>query len=73
MALLEAVLLMATQATAPAPPAKAGPPPLELLEFLAEWPDEDGTLIDQEKDADKDGAGRQRRGRDDRDARGKAP
>ena len=51
-AMLEALVLMAAQATAappPAPPpAKLKAPPVELLEFLGEWSDEDGKLIDGE-------------------------
>jgi hypothetical protein len=47
MALLEAVLLAVAQA-ATAPPPKADPPPLELLEFLADWTIDDGKLIDKE-------------------------
>ena len=49
--MLEALVLMAAQATAPppaAPPAKLKAPPVELLEFLGEWSDEDAKLIDGE-------------------------
>jgi hypothetical protein len=54
MALLESLLLMAAQATATPPPRGAAPPPIELLEFLADWSEEDAKLIDAEgKPADK--------------------
>jgi hypothetical protein len=57
MALLETVLLMAAEATAPRRPARSASPPLELLEFLADWSDEDAQLIDtEEKPADKPAA-----------------
>ncbi|MEY2854896.1 MAG: hypothetical protein RL030_2028 [Pseudomonadota bacterium] len=48
----EALLLAAAQATAPAhsasPPAQKAPPPsAELLEFLADWSEEEAGLIDE--------------------------
>jgi hypothetical protein len=48
----EALLLAAAQATAPAyapspPAAKAPPPSAELLEFLADWSEEEAGLIDE--------------------------
>ena len=51
-AVLEALLLAAAQATAPAhasspPLAKASPPSAELLEFLADWSEEEAGLIDE--------------------------
>jgi hypothetical protein len=72
MALLETLVLMAAQAAA-APPAKADPPPLELLEFLADWADDEGHLIDKEKAADNDAARKKRREREERDAKGTTP
>ena len=79
MALLEALLLMAAQATAPAtpppqPPARSATPPLELLEFLADWSEEDAKLIDAEdKPANKAATPRQPRERRVSDAEGKKP
>lgn len=53
MALLEALLMMAAQATTPPPPPpKSEPPPLELLEFLGDWTEDEGRLIDSEKPRD---------------------
>ena len=73
MALLESLMLMAAQATAP-PPARSAPPPLELLEFLADWSDEDAKLIDAEdKPADKDATPKKPRERRVSDAEGKTP
>jgi hypothetical protein len=73
MALLESLLWMAAQTVGATPPAKADPPPLELLEFLADWTDEDGKLIDKEKPAEKGDAKRKRRERGDRDTGGTTP
>jgi hypothetical protein len=73
MALLESLLLMAAQATAP-PPSRSAPPPLELLEFLADWSDEDAKLIDAaDKPADKATAPKKPRERHASDAEGKTP
>jgi len=73
MALLESLMLMAAQATAP-PPARSAPPPLELLEFLADWSDEDAKLIDAEdKPADKAATPKKPRERRVSDAEGKTP
>ena len=76
MAVLELLLLMAAQAAAPPPPAaKSETPPLELLEFLADWSEEDAKLIDAaSKPADKAATPkkpRERRVSD--DAEGKTP
>jgi hypothetical protein len=48
----EALLLAAAQATAPAhsplpPPARTPPPSAELLEFLADWSEEEAGLMDE--------------------------
>lgn len=48
MAMLEALLLMAAQPAAPPVAAKPAPPPTELLEFLGDWSEEEGQLIDAE-------------------------
>ena len=75
MAVLELLLLMAAQTATPPPPAKSETPPLELLEFLADWSEEDAKLIDAEnKPADKAATPkkpRERRVSD--DAEGKTP
>ena len=71
MALLEALLLMSAQAAA-TPPQKAEPPPLELLEFLGDWAEDEGTLIDSEKPRERGGSRKKRDG-EDRDAKGKTP
>ena len=71
MALLEALLFMSAQA-ATAPPQKAEPPPLELLEFLGDWAEDEGTLIDSEKPRERGGL-RKKRGGEDRDAKGTTP
>jgi hypothetical protein len=72
MALLESLLLMAAQATAP-PPARSVPP-LELLEFLADWSDEDSKLIDvEDKPVDKAATPKKPRERRASDAGGKTP
>jgi hypothetical protein len=72
MALLEVVLLAVAQAAA-GPPPKADPPPLELLEFLADWTNDDGKLIDKEKAPDKRDTGRKRNRTEERDAKGTTP
>jgi hypothetical protein len=43
----ELLVLAAAQATTPPPPAKPAPPPMELLEFLAEWSEDEASLIDE--------------------------
>jgi len=74
MALLESLMLMAAQATAPPRPSRSAPPPLELLEFLADWSDEDAKLIDAEdKPADKAATPKKPRERRASDAEGKTP
>ena len=72
MALLEALLLMGAQATT-APPRKSEPPPLELLEFLGDWAEDEGQLIDSEKPVDRGSSRRKRRDGEDRDAKGTTP
>ncbi|MEY4760925.1 MAG: hypothetical protein RLZZ200_781 [Pseudomonadota bacterium] len=72
MALLEALLLMSAQAAA-TPPRKAEPPPLELIEFLGDWTQDEGKLIDGEKPGDRDSSRRGRQVETDRDARGTTP
>lgn len=75
--MLEALVILAAQATAPpppTPPAKAAPPPLELLEFLGDWSDEEGKLIDGEATGDAKAVppeGRKHRAA--RDPEGKTP
>jgi len=71
MALLEALLMMAAQATTP-PPPKSEPPPLELLEFLGDWTEDEGSLIDSEKPRDR-GSSRKPRDSAERDAKGTKP
>jgi hypothetical protein len=43
----ELLVFAAAQAAAPPPAAKPAPPPLELLEFLAEWTEDEASLIDE--------------------------
>jgi len=44
---LELLVMAAAQAAAPPPVSKPAPPPLELLEFLGEWSDDEANLIDE--------------------------
>jgi hypothetical protein len=75
--MLEAFVLMTAQATAPpaaSPPVKVTVPPVELLEFLGEWSEEDAKLIDGEAAGEQKPAapdGRRRRGQ--RNTEGKSP
>jgi hypothetical protein len=75
MAVLEALLLMAAQTTTPPPPpAREAAPPAELLEFLADWSEEDAKLIDADTtEAAKPVKPDPRRRRTLRDAGGKTP
>ena len=45
--MLELLVMAAAQAAAPPPASKPAPPPLELLEFLGEWSDDEANLIDE--------------------------
>jgi len=44
---LELLVMAAAQAAAPPPASKPAPPPLELLEFLGDWSDDEANLIDE--------------------------
>ena len=45
--MLELLVMAAAQAAAPPPASKPAPPPLELLEFLGDWSDDEASLIDE--------------------------
>lgn len=45
--MFELLVLAAAQTTAPPPASKPAPPPVELLEFLAEWTEDEASLIDE--------------------------
>lgn len=47
MAVLELLIMAAAQATAPPPAAKPTPPPVDLIEFLGDWSDDEANLIDE--------------------------
>jgi hypothetical protein len=44
---LELLVMAAAQAAASPPASKPAPPPLELLEFLGDWSDDEANLIDE--------------------------